>query len=62
LKYWNDIYIYIVAVFNGCEAWPLTLREEHTLRVSENRVLCRYLGLTEKEGCKRCHNEELDDA
>ena len=26
-------------VLCGCEAWSLTLREEHRLRVSENRVL-----------------------
>jgi hypothetical protein len=26
---------------HGCETWSLTLREEHTLRVFENRVLRR---------------------
>jgi hypothetical protein len=26
-------------VLYGCETWSLTLREEHRLRVSENRVL-----------------------
>jgi hypothetical protein len=26
-------------VFYGCEIWSLALREEHRLRVSENRVL-----------------------
>jgi hypothetical protein len=25
-------------VLYGCETWPLTLREEHRLRVFENRV------------------------
>jgi hypothetical protein len=29
---------------NGCETWTLTLREEHRLRVSENRVLRRIFG------------------
>jgi hypothetical protein len=28
-------------VLYGCETWPLTLREENRLRVSENRMLRR---------------------
>jgi hypothetical protein len=28
----------------GCEIWPLTLREENRLRVSENNVLRRKFG------------------
>jgi len=28
----------------GCETWTLTLREEHMLRVFENRVLRRIFG------------------
>jgi hypothetical protein len=28
----------------GCETWSLTLREEHTLKVFENRVLRRVFG------------------
>jgi hypothetical protein len=28
----------------GCETWSLTLREEHRLRVFENRVLRRIFG------------------
>jgi hypothetical protein len=32
-------------VLYGCKTWSLTLREEHRLRVSENRVLWRYLDL-----------------
>jgi hypothetical protein len=31
-------------VLYGCETWPLTLREEHRLRVFENRVLRRIFG------------------
>jgi hypothetical protein len=37
------IRIYKVIIFPvvlyGCETWPLTLREEHRLRVFENRAL-----------------------
>jgi hypothetical protein len=31
-------------VLYGCETWSLTLREEHRLRVYENRVLRRIFG------------------
>jgi hypothetical protein len=31
-------------VLYGCETWSLTLREEDTLRVFENRVLRRIFG------------------
>ena len=31
-------------VLYGCETWSLTLREERTFRVSENRVLRRIFG------------------
>jgi hypothetical protein len=31
-------------VLYGCEIWSLTLREEHRLRVFENRVLRRTFG------------------
>jgi hypothetical protein len=33
--------IILPVVLYGCETWPLTLREEHRLRVFENRVLRR---------------------
>jgi hypothetical protein len=33
--------IILLVVLYGCETWPLTLREEHRLRVFENRVLKR---------------------
>jgi hypothetical protein len=33
----------------GCETWSLTLREEHRLRVSENRVLRRIFGTKRDE-------------
>jgi hypothetical protein len=43
---WNlkvKIYKTIILPFvlYGCETWPLTLREEHRLRVFGNRVLGR---------------------
>jgi hypothetical protein len=31
-------------VLYGCETWSLTLREQHRLRVFENRVLKRIFG------------------
>jgi hypothetical protein len=45
-----------------CETWPLTLREEHRLRVFENRVLRRIFGPKRDEvtgGCRKLHNEEF---
>jgi hypothetical protein len=46
----------------GCEIWSLTLREEHRLRVFENRVLRRIFGPKRNEvtgGWRKLHNEEL---
>jgi hypothetical protein len=40
-----------VVVFE-CETWSLILREEHRLRVFENRVLRRIFGLKEEETTK----------
>ena len=37
--------IILPVVLYGCETWSLTLREERRLRVFENRVLRRVLGL-----------------
>jgi hypothetical protein len=36
--------IILSVVLYGCETWSLTLREEHRLRVFENRVLRRVFG------------------
>jgi hypothetical protein len=36
--------IILPVVLYGCETWSLTVREEHTLRVFENRVLRRIFG------------------
>jgi hypothetical protein len=37
--------IILPVVLYGCETWYLTSREEHRLRVFENRVLRRIFGL-----------------
>jgi hypothetical protein len=45
-----------------CENWSLTLREEHRLRVFENRVLGRIFGPKRNEetgGWRKLHNSEL---
>jgi len=47
-----------------CESWSLILREEHALRVFEDRVLRRIFGRKKDEGTgewRRLHNEELND-
>jgi hypothetical protein len=36
-------------VLYGCETWSLILREEHRLRVFENRVLRRVFGTKSDE-------------
>jgi hypothetical protein len=36
--------IILPVVLYGCETWSLTVREEHKLRVFENRVLRRLFG------------------
>ena len=36
--------IILPVVLYGCETWSLTLREEHRLRVFQNRVLRRIFG------------------
>jgi hypothetical protein len=51
-------------VLYECETWSLTLREEHRLRVFENRVLRRILGSKSDEVTgewRKLHNEELRD-
>jgi hypothetical protein len=54
--------IILPLVLYGCETWSLTLREEHRLRVFENRVLRRIFGPNRDEvtgGWRRLHKEEL---
>jgi hypothetical protein len=54
--------IILPLVLYGCETWSLTLREEHRLRVFENRVPRKIFGPTRDEvtrGWRKPHNEEL---
>jgi hypothetical protein len=56
--------IILPVVLYGCEAWSLTLREVHRLRVFENRLVRRIFGLKRDEVTgewKKLHNEELRD-
>ena len=56
--------IILPVVLYGCETWSLTLREEHRLRVFENRVLRRIFG-PKRDGVTRewrkLRNEEPND-
>jgi hypothetical protein len=52
-------------VLYGCETWSLTLREEHTLKVFENRVLRRIFGPKRDEvtgDWRKLYNEELHNS
>jgi hypothetical protein len=53
--------VILPVVLYGCETWSLTLREEHRLRVSKNRVLRRIFGpKSEEDGSwRKLHNDEL---
>jgi hypothetical protein len=54
--------IILPVVLYGCETWSLTLREEHRLRVFENRVLRRIFRLKRDEVMgewRKLHNVEL---
>jgi hypothetical protein len=56
--------IILPVVLYGCETWSLTLREEHRLRVLENRVLRRIFGPRRDQVTgewRKLHNEELRD-
>jgi hypothetical protein len=49
-------------VLYGCETWSLTLKEEHRLRVFENRVVRRIFGPKRDEVTgewRKLHSEEL---
>jgi PAS domain-containing protein len=51
-------------VLYGCETWSLTLREEHRLRVFENRALRRIFGPKRDEVTgewRKLNNQELHD-
>jgi hypothetical protein len=51
LKYFATIYrtVILPVVLYGCETWSITLREEHRLRVFENRVLRKIFGPKREE-------------
>jgi hypothetical protein len=54
--------IILPVVLYGCETLSLMLREEHRLRVFENRVLRRIFGPKRDEvtgGWRKLHNENL---
>jgi hypothetical protein len=54
--------IILPVVLYGCETWSFTLREEHRLRVFENRVRRRIFKPKRDEvtgGWRKLHNEEM---
>jgi hypothetical protein len=56
--------IILPVILYGCETWSLTLREEHRLKVFENKVLRRIFGPKRDEvtgGWRKLHNEQLCD-
>jgi hypothetical protein len=67
ISYKKNIKIYktviLPAVLYGCETWSLTLREDHRLRVFENRVLRKVFGPEREEdgSWRKLHNDDLHD-
>jgi len=56
--------IILPIVLCGCEVWSLTLREEHKLRMFENRVLRKMFGSKKDKVTgewRKLHNEELNN-
>jgi hypothetical protein len=54
--------ITLCGILYQCETWPLTLREEHKLKVFKYRVLRRIFGQKRDEVTeewRRLHNKEL---
>jgi hypothetical protein len=71
-KFYIHIIIYVMwegsiilpLVLHGCETWSLTLKEEHRLKVFENRVLRWIFGPKRDEVTgewRKLHNKELHD-
>jgi hypothetical protein len=57
--------IILPVVLYGCGTWSLTLREEHRLRVFENRVLRRIFGPKRDEvigGWRKLHIDEFHNS
>ena len=60
----GKVKLLLPVVLYGCETWSLTFREEHRLRVFENRVLRRVFWSKGDEVTgewRKLHNEELSD-
>ena len=56
--------IILPVVLYGCETWSLTLREDRSLKVSENRALRRIFESRRDEVTgewRKLHNEELNN-
>ncbi|KAJ4448152.1 hypothetical protein ANN_10165 [Periplaneta americana] len=54
--------VILLVVLYGCETWTLTLREEHRLKVFENKVLRKIFGAKRDEVTeewRKLHNTEL---
>jgi hypothetical protein len=54
--------VVLLVVLYGCETWSLTLREEHGMRVFENKVVRRNFEPKRNEvtgGWRKLLNEEL---
>ncbi|KAJ4434068.1 hypothetical protein ANN_16387 [Periplaneta americana] len=54
--------VILLVLLCGCETWTLTLREEHRLRVFENKVLRKIFGAKRDEVTgewRKLHNTEL---
>jgi hypothetical protein len=53
--------VILPVVLYGCETWSPTLREEHRLRVFENRVWRKIFGPKREEdgSWRKLHNDEL---
>jgi hypothetical protein len=53
--------VILPVILYGCETWSLTLREEHRLRVFENRVLRKIFGPKREEdgSWRKLHNDEF---
>ena len=53
-----------MVVLSGCETWSLPLREEHRLKVFENRAVREIFGAKRDEVTgkwRKIHNDELYD-
>jgi hypothetical protein len=55
--------VILPVVLYGSETWSLSLKEEHRLRVFENRVLRRIFGPKREEdgSWRKLHNDECHD-